>query len=340
VKLIFGCWLLLWATWALAGVIELHNGDRLQGELVRIDGEHIVWKSTNFGEQRVKKKSVKNILSEQVLKVNGSKSPCHLEGMDAEYLLYRCTATNKPRRVSLLTLKTLMPYEDYKKGAAVIHGRFNLWGAYARGNEVRDEWNFQSETDIRRGEFRHAFGGEYAESSWEYSAPQARWNAHYTFDWFLRARWFWYVNSLIGVDKQRGFDNYSVLGTGAGYQFFENSRSALSMKLGLSAINEHYIIPPEVSDDYADHDKFMGVRFVTDFRYGLPWEVSFFHNNELIYSVENSANWGFKSTTGLSSMIFKRVYSEFKVDYWIDNQPQPTRESRDTRMSLGVSYKW
>lgn len=44
---------------AFAGVLELLNGDRLEGELVSIDDEYLLWKSTNFGEQRIKKISLK-----------------------------------------------------------------------------------------------------------------------------------------------------------------------------------------------------------------------------------------------------------------------------------------
>lgn len=323
-----------------AGVVELRNGDRLDGELVRVDGEHLVWKSSNFGEQWIKKTNINNIASSKPLKINGSKSACLLEKMEAEQLVYQCGNSSRSKRTSLLAIKTLLPYEDYKKGAYVHHGRLNLWGAYSRGNEVRDEWNLQSEMDFRRSDFRHVMGAEYARSSWFYSAPQERWNTRYSLDWFLGDHWFWYNGALIGADPQRGMAKYKSLGTGAGYQFFEATASALSLKTGLAYMDERYVFPADLIGDFAPEDSFMALRLATDFRYNLPWGVGFFHNNEMLQSTEDEPNWRMKTTTGLSSMILKRIYSEFKIDYWLDNEPQPARKGKDTRMSLGVSYKW
>jgi len=39
-------------------------------------------------------------------------------------------------------------------------------------------------------------------------------------------------------------------------------------------------------------------------------------------------------------MILRKVYSEFKVDYNHDNEPQQDKEAKDVRVSVGVSYKW
>lgn len=325
---------------ASAGVIELHNGDRLEGELVRIEADHLVWKSSNFGEQWISKTKIKNIRSERPLKINGSKAACQLQNMDGAELVYQCENSSRVRRSSLLTIKTLMPYEDYKKGAWIHHGRLNLWGAYSRGNEVRDEWNLQTEIELRRADFRHVIGGDFARASWNYSAPQERWNGRYSLDWFVADQWFWYNSLLAGADPQRGMANYRSLGSGAGYQFFENRTSALSLKTGAAYMDENYIFPQELIGEFASGDEFIAMRVATDFRYTMPWGVGFFHNNELLQSAEDKPNWRVKTTTGLSSMILKRIYSEFKIDYWLDNEPQPARKGADTRMSLGVSYKW
>lgn len=330
----------LFALSVQAGMIELINGDRLEGELVRLDAEHVVWKSSNFGEQWIAKAKIKNIQSERPLKINGSKAACQLHNMEGENLVYQCENSSRIRHSSLLTVKTLMPYEDYKKGAFVHRGRFNLWGAYSRGNEVRDEWNLQTEVELRRSDVRHVIGGEFARASWNHAPAQDRWNSRYSLDWFLAEHWFWYNSLLAGADPQRGMDSYCSLGSGAGYQFFENQKSALSLKTGAAYMDEQYLVPHDLAGEFAAGDEFMAFRLATDFRYSMPWGVGFFHNNEVLQSTEDQPNWRLKTSTGLSSMILKRIYSEFKIDYWLDNEPQPTRKSADTRMSLGVSYKW
>lgn len=332
--------LLLQVDVALAGVVELLNGDRLEGELVSIDEEHLLWRSTNFGEQQIKKTNIKNIQSDVALKINGNKLPCHLQPMDAEFLRYHCGDPNRIKRASLLRIKTLMPYEEFKKGSYTHQGRINLWGAYSRGNEVRDEWNAQGEFSLRRNDFRHLFGGEFSRASWNYSRPQKRWNSRYALDWFFGEHWFWYNSVLAGADPQRGMRTYQRFGSGTGYQFFDNKTMALSLRSGLALHQESYQLPADLVGDYALEDDFMALGMALDFRYNLPWGVGFFHNNELLQSTEQDPNLQLKTSTGVSSKILERIYSEFKIDYWLDTDPQPTRQDKDTRMSLGVSYKW
>ena len=337
----FCCLLSVWlSASAAAGVVELLNGDRLEGELISIDEENLLWRSTNFGEQSIKKTNIKNIETDVALKVNGNNVPCQLEPMDAEYLRYRCGQSEPVKRASLLRIKTLMPYEDYKKGAYVQHGYLKLWGAYSRGNEVRNEWNAQSEITLRRNDFRHVVTGEFARASWNYEPLQERWNLRYSLDWFMGEHWFWYNSLLTGSDPQRGMSSYEYLGSGAGYQFYENKTMTLSLKSGLALLDEEYQLPEEVEGEYALEDDFIALGFALDFHYSLPWGVGLFHNNEVLQPTDNDPNLQLKTSTGLSSMILKRIYSEFKIDYWLDKDPQPMRQDKDTRMSLGVSYKW
>jgi hypothetical protein len=324
---------------AHAGVLVLANGDRVDGQLVRLDGEQLIWKTTNFGEQSIKRTNVKTISTDQRLKINGSAQACRVIGLENDQLSYSC-GDNAQLQTPFLTLNAMVPFDDAKKAGLISHGKINLWGAYSRGNEVRDEWNAQAEADIRRGEFRHVVGGEYARSSWFHSVPQTRWNTRYSLDWFLGERWFWYNNTVIGADQRRGLDEYSLLGSGAGYQFWDNKKTALSVKAGAAYLNEKYL-PPNKNTQYFVHgDDFFAGRIGLDFRYTLPLGVSFFHNNELIHSLETPSDWRLKTASGISSMILNKVFAEFKFDYLHDNQPQPGREGDDTRLSLGVSYKW
>jgi hypothetical protein len=325
---------------ACADYIELTNGDKLMGQLIRIDGDHVIWKSENFGEQSVPKKKIRNLSRSSPVKINGNSLPCIIEGMEGEALVYYCGLRSQMNRVSLLSLKILTPYDDFIQGDYIHTGRLALSGTYARGNEVRDEWNLQAEASMRRGEWRHTLRSEYAEASWWHSEAQLKWNARYNLDWFFRERWFWYNNVTVGVEEQRGLDNYTSLSSGTGFQFWESHATALSMKAGLAYFDEQYTLPVVDENSFDPSDTFAAGHFATDFRYTLPWGVGFFHNNDFIQSVSDGSNWHLKSATGFNALLINKIYSEVKLDYSVDNDPQPGRQSRDRRMSVGVSYKW
>ncbi|WP_238526768.1 DUF481 domain-containing protein [Cellvibrio japonicus] len=325
---------------AQAGVIELTNGDRIQGEALRIEGENLVWQSDNFGELRINKNRIKQLNSDKPHKIAGNKIACIIDGIHEEQLVYYCGARSKTRSVPVLSLKTLLPYDDYVRGVMRNTGKLNLWGAYSSGNEVRNEWNLQGETRLRKDEFRHVLAGEYAKASWNHADPRVRWSSLYSLDWFFRARWFWYNSLTLGADEQRGLARQTIFGSGTGYQFWETSKTALSQQLGLAYIDQRYEIPEDPEQLTDESASYAALRAATDFRYEFPGGIAFFHNNELLYSLEENSDWLLKTSSGLSTMILSNVYSELKVDYWIDNEPQPTKARSDTRMSVGVSYKW
>jgi len=332
--------LLLMSALANAGYLELTNGDRAEGEFVRIEADSVVWQSENFGQLIIKKTKIKNIVTSRPLKISGNDIPCMVEGMENENLMYYCGLRANMVRTPLLSIKTMTPYENHVEGQFLHHGKINLWGAYSRGNEVRDEWNLSTELSLRRSEFRHIMGAEYSRASWNHSDPPTKWNVRYGLDWFFRERWFWSNNFELGVDEARGVDDYQVLGSGVGFQFWENSKSALSLRTGLSYFAEEYSIPANPEEGFIAEDKYTAWQFATDFRYALPLGVSLFHTNELIQSIEQGEDFYLRTTTGLSAMILRKVYSEFKVDYNHDNEPQQDKEAKDVRVSVGVSYKW
>lgn len=330
--------ILLWVIpLAHAGHIELLNGDRVAGELVRVDADHLVWNSENFGVQSIPKERIKNFSSSTPLKINGNKSPCIVERMEQENLVYYCGLRSRMNRVSLLSIQAMTPFDDFVDEKYTHQGRLSLLGAYIRGNEVRDEWNLQTEVSLRKTEWRHNFMGEYAETSYGDSSSPKKWNAGYSVDWFLGERWFWYNNLTLGADERKGTAAYYTFGSGAGYQFWESSDSALAMTLGVSYFGEEY--QPSAAD-YEDEDTFAAGRSTVNFRHTLPWGVGFFHVNEFMQAFNDSSNWRLKSTTGLSTMLISRIYSEIKLDYSVDKEPLPDKEPSDTRLSVGVSYKW
>ncbi len=332
--------LLAAALHARAGILELENGDRLQGEVLRIEGENLVWQSDSFSELRIKKSQVRQLRSDRTYKIGGNKVACIIDGVRDEFLIYYCGARSKSKRTPLLTLRTLIPYDDFVQGVVRKTGKLNLWGAYADGNEDRSEWNLQGELRLRQDERRHVLTGEYASASWNRENAKRRWHTGYNFDWFFRERWFWYNQLTVGADEKRGLAQQRVLGSGAGYQYWETSKTALSQQLGVAYVHQRYN-PPENPEDIQDESAAYGaLRAAIEFRYQLALGLTVTHGSEVFQSLQETRDWTLKTSTGLSSMILSQVNSELKLEYWVDNAPLPTKAREDIRLSVGVSYQW
>ncbi|MFC3156368.1 DUF481 domain-containing protein [Gilvimarinus japonicus] len=332
--------LLLNASAAQAGFVELFNGDRLEGDFVKLDGESLVWGSSNFGDVKIARSKIKNISTTMPMKLSGSATPCLIDGMKQEYLFYSCGGDPDQRSVPLASLEIMLPFESHIEGEYTYRGKFGLSGFFAEGNDIRSDIKMKTHIEYRRSEFRHNANIEYASYSSDREAPDELWLGRYTLDWFFRERWFWTNDVSVGADESRGVEQYYTLGSGTGYQFWENSDTALALTAGLTYLNEKYEIPDEPEDDFSEVNERFALRLGTNFRYLLPFGVSFFHENEITRSLEDSSDWRLTSGTGLSTLLAGSLYSEVKVDYNIDNQPQQDKEREDTRLMVGVSYEW
>lgn len=337
---------LLWAVAAAlplaaeAGFVELFNGDRLEGDFVKLEGDKLVWSSSNFGDVRIARSKIKNISTTMPMKISGSATPCLLDGMKQEYLFYSCGGDPDQRSVPLAALDVMMPFESHIEGEYTYGGKFSLSGFFAEGNDIRRDIKMKTQLDYRRSEFRHNGLLEYASYSSDNEAPDELWLGRYTVDWFFRERWFWNNDVSVGADESRAVEAYYTFGSGTGYQFWENSDTALALTAGLTYLNERYEIPENPEPDFEQVNERFAGRLGTTFRYKLPLGISFFHRNEMIRSLENDSDWRLTTNTGVSTVIAGELYSELKVDYNVDNQPQQDKKREDTRLMVGVSYEW
>jgi hypothetical protein len=338
----FGFIVLLWLYSSLAGAgqVELYNGDRIEGDFVKLDGDALVWRSHNFGKLNIDRSKIKNISTTMPMKLSGSATPCLIDGMKYEYLFYTCGGDPTQRRVPLASLEVMLPFESHIEGDYTYRGKLSVSGFFAEGNDVRQDIKTKTHIEYRRSEFRHNVNLEYASYSSDNKAPDDLWLGRYTLDWFFRERWFSSSDASVGADESRGVERYYALGTGTGYQFWESRDSALAITAGLTYLNEEYEIPEQPEPSFNSQNERFALRLGTNFRYLLPLGVSFFHENEITRSLEDSGDWRLTSGTGISTLLAGTLYSEVKIDYNVDNQPQPDKQREDTRLMVGVSYEW
>lgn len=328
------------ATSAWAGTLTLRNGDRLSGEFVKVDEENLFWQSPMFGTLKVAKAEVADIDTSKPLKIHGVRTPCMIEGMDDELLVYICGGDPEERRVPLVSLAVVTPYKNFVAGTYSYKGRIGLSGTYARGNDVRDDWKLSANVEYRRHDWRHNSSFEYASYSSQRRSPDIKWGGRYALDWFFRERWFFYNEIRFGADELRALERYYNLGSGTGFQVWENPETALALTGGLVYVNEVYLRPENPPDDFTRTEERAAWRLGGDFRYRLPLNVALFHKNEVLRTFGDSSDWRLSSSTGLNTMIADRLYSEVKIEYNVDNQPQQDTEREDVRLQVGLGYEW
>ncbi len=322
-----------------AGELLLKNGDRVAGELIKLEAEKLTWQSDSFGTITVDKARIENLHTVTLMKLNGINQPCALIGMENRNIRYSCRK-GISGSLPLLTVELAMPYEDYQLVGMTHRGKLGLSGSYSRGNKVENDWDLDSELEMRRGDLRHKVDVEYENKSQNNESAKEKYKLEYGLDWFYQTRWFLYSDLEFSVDDSKNIDIRQAFGSGFGFQLWEFDISALSFTGGLTYVSESFEAPLVPDESFEDKNERIAWQFGLDYRYTLPFEAQLFHKNSLFQSFEGSEDWRFESDTGISMPLWGSLYSEIKLEYDYDNAPQGDNRSEDSAVKFGVGYSW
>ena len=338
-KWFLGLLVLILAQSALAGKLEFKNGDVLAGEIKSMDADNVIWLSESLGEITVPKSVIDNLVSSELVKIDGHEEPCALVGMEGAKVLFSCSG-GVTGDTPLLTINKVEPYEDFLMGSSSYTGKISMTGFQDRGNKIEDTWVFDANNVYRRGDYRH--GGILQFDSKEKSPDpkQERGLAEYQFDWFFAERWFWTNTLAYSFDDAKSIESKTRAGSGLGYQFWENDITALSFRAGVSWVDEYFVTPDVPAPDYEAQDKRAAWTAGLNYRYKFDFGGEFFHSSNYSLSNENNGNWQLNTDTGFFMPIYGGIFGELKHVYDYDNQPQQDTKKLDTRVTVGVGYQW
>lgn len=326
-----------------AGLMSLKNGDQVSGELIKLEANHIHWASENFGTLIVPTETIHKIDTSTTLKINGRDDPCALTGMSRGRMLFLCNGDEEISN-QLSMMKTLLPYEEFAAGAYSYRGRLRAAGNFAEGNTSRLDWDVDSDVEFRRGDYRHRMAIVYDSRSRDDEPADEIFNISYQLDVFFDERWFSYNQISYGIDEPKNIEEEFSIGTGLGYQLWDNDLTALSVVTGVN-YNKRNFEKTDVQDDLLDdsgsRDEAIRWRGGTDFRYRLPLSIALFHRNEILWSMSETDDWEFDSETGILIPLGSGLFSDLKVEYDYDNNlPNDQTKKSDTRIKLGLGYEW
>ncbi len=294
--------LLALSTAISADELILSNGDVIQGHLVEAsqntdaDSSRILWQSDNFGPL--------SIAWDRVATINGIAPEAKPSNPEPSVSQFRTSYT----------------------------GDISATGAYASGNEEREDWDIESTVEWRSGDFRHHSGINYESHSLDNIPANEEYFADYGVDWFFQDQWFWSNNLTWGANDNRAIDQYYTLGSAIGRQFWNRESGALSAETGLLWINEDY------QDNSSDNR--LTWSWAADYRQMITPNLELFHRHSLLVSLDNVRDSEIKADLGLKAPLIKNIYTELKLEWIYDNLPVLGTDPSDSQLTIGVSYSW
>ena len=319
---------------SLADEVRLKNGDKLTGQIVRMQENKLTLKTTYADEITIIWQEVAGIQVDGPVKIVLIDDTT-LEGTTAVSedgkMKLKTDTLETPASFDLADVKAVNP-EPVK--TVRINTRANASVTSQRGNTESDNYYFDGEFVARTKKNRYTIGGELSKETADNVTTSQNWLVYGNYNHFLNEKWFLFVNTLFEHDEFKDLNLRSTLGAGAGYQFFETPLLNLSISAGLSKVDENF-------DLAEDNDYSAGQWEIKYDQYFFGKFVQLFHVNTGYISLEDSNDWFLKTRTGLKFPLYKGFAATLQYNFDWDNQPSVSADTeKDTKFIFLLGYEF
>ena len=316
----------------MADEIYLKNGDRISGEFLNMKDNKLTIKTSYAGEIGIEWSEVINMKTDQMISVllnddsliNGN--PLGTEGGKM-----KLSSDNMVETVSfaMANVKSINPP---KEPAVKIKARANIGITSTKGNTEKDTSHFDGEFSARTAKNRYTAGIALNSTKDTGVKTESNTLGYIKYDHFLSEKWFVYSNALFEKDKFKDLNLRSLLGVGAGYQFFETPITNLSLEAGLNYIDEDYIT--------ATDESYSSGRWAINYdRYFHDKAFQFFHFHEGYVSLEDTNDIFIKSRTGIRVPLFVHFNATLQYNLDWEKSPAPGRDKTDRTLMFTLGYQ-
>lgn len=319
---------------SLADEIRLKNGDRLSGQVIRMESGKLILKTMYAGDISIIWQEVASVMTDGSVKVM-LKDETALEGtslaIEEGKMMLETGKLEAPASFNLADVKAInpLPVKPVK-----ITTRVNASVTSERGNTKSDNYYFDGEFVARTEKNRYKIGGELSKEESDGTTNSQNWLAYGNYSHFLDKKWYLYADTLFEHDEFKDLDLRTTLGGGAGYQIFETPLLNLSISAGLAKVDENF-------DVAEDNDYSAGQWSMNYDQYFFKKFVQLFHVHTGFVSFEDSDDWFLKTRTGLRFPVYKGLTATLQYNFDYDNQPSVDAEKKeDTKFIFLLGYEF
>ena len=317
-----------------ADQIVMKNGDRLTGQIVKMENVTLVFQTSYAGEIPIQWEQISSIETDSPLHVvleDDTAAHGVVKSIGGGRLEMQTEALTEPLTFSSDRVTAINPSRE---PPVKFNGRVNAGLDVKDGNTETKTYYVDGELEARTEKNRYIFGGEVNQEEESGQETADNWLLHTTYDHFMTRKWFLYGKATFEQDDFQDLNLRTTISAGSGYQFLESDIKNLSGRVGLAYVNEDYTIDGQ-DDDYTaglwnvKYDQFFFDKF-----------IQFFHNHEGIVSLEDSEDLLIRARTGLRIPLQKGFNTTFQYNWDWDNSPPPGTERVDERYLFTLGYSW
>ena len=318
---------------AAADEIILKNGDRLTGEVITLEEDKLIFKTSYAGEliiawsevEKIRVDKQAGVLLEDEVFLKGV-----IETAEDGRMIIRQDETRQHVFVNLEKVKRISP-QQAESTKTKYNMRANVGITIESGNTEKEKFHLDSTFGARKQQFRFSFGFEYDYESNNDEKTRNRLLASTNLDYFFNHPWYVYGKGAYEFDEFKDLDLRLDIGPGLGYQFIEGVNANFALEAGPSYVKQDF--KKESRRDY------IAARFAVDAdKWFFDKFVQFFILAEG-FSNPNEADDRFgRVRSGLRFPLGRgfSMSTQYNLNY--DNNPPEGIEETDQRLIFLLGY--
>jgi len=317
----------------LADTVWLKNGDKLTGKITVFDGGKLLIQTDYAGAVPIDWKQVKTLESDQQLLVKqdaytGEKAKALHAAEDGKVTLANGDA---PKTVELASIQQILKPKPVVEDL-VWKGNIDAALDYKRAENDTDDYDVDFKTSARHGRWRHNAEGEYNREFQDDVVSTDNWRLEYSLDRFFTDKWFWQGRLNYKRDKVEDLARQRVVGTGPGYQFWDDELGAFSLGSLLNRTDYEY--------RDGGKDNFYSVAMKWDYnRFLIGKRVEFFTNGEVGKPLSDVADYAYDAEVGLRYKVTDWASLNLKAEKDVIEGTEDSDLSK-TRYTAGFGVTW
>ncbi|UVK99833.1 DUF481 domain-containing protein [Pseudomonas sp. B21-048] len=316
-----------------ADTVWLKNGDKLSGKITLFDGGKLLIQTSYAGAVPIDWKEVKTLESDQQLLVKqdaytGEKAKSLHAAEEGKVTLAN---GDGPKTVELASIQQMLKPKPVVEDL-VWKGNVDMALDYRRAEKDTDDYDVGFKTSARHGRWRHTAQGEYNREFQDDVVTTDNWRAEYALDRFLTEKWFWQGRLNYKRDKVEELSRQRTIGTGPGYQFWDNELGAFSLGSLLNNTDYEY--------SSGKKENFYSVAMKWDYsRYLIGKKVEFFTSGEVGKPLSGVADYALDAEAGLRYKVTDWASLNLKAERDIISASDEADLSK-TRYTAGFGVAW
>lgn len=323
---------LFFTSTVFAGELRLSNGDVIQGEVVEVTEDSLLWKSDILGELTIAKSNVASFSSSTILShmKTGSQEAhqCAIQMQNPETVSSQCVAGNlsETSLASLLSVKPAPTPDPYA-------GESKLGYSNKSGNTNTEKLDFATNIKWQTEILRHEANLTIQSDKTNGQVVDERYKTNYQANYDYNQNWFSFGLAEYEKNRFSAIDEQYQVGAGMGHRNTFKNNLQTNAQLGLS-----YLIsrPPT-----GDSEKDIAARWGLKLDWPVPnSELVLFHYHELLWPIDDIKNNQLESSTGLKVPVIGNLFGEFRYDFDYVNQPPTGQKHADDEWVISLGYQW